>query len=72
MNCPRCDGEIPDGARFCIACGNALFASCPECGTELRRQVQEVVDHIANCCGTPELCRTFLGSAKVQDLLKDM
>jgi len=40
MNCPRCDGENPDGARFCMACGGALFASCPECGTELPAQAR--------------------------------
>jgi len=40
MNCPRCDGENPDGARFCMACGNPFFAPCPECGTELPAQAR--------------------------------
>ena len=40
MNCPLCNGENPEGARFCMACGNAMFASCPECGTELPAQAR--------------------------------
>ena len=40
MNCPQCGGENPDGARFCMACGNSMFASCPECGTELPAQAR--------------------------------
>ena len=34
MDCPQCQGANPEGARFCMACGNALVASCPECGTQ--------------------------------------
>jgi len=40
MKCPRCDGENPDGARFCMVCGDALFALCPQCGTELPAQAR--------------------------------
>ena len=35
MDCPHCQVANPQGARFCMSCGNALFASCPECATEL-------------------------------------
>ena len=36
--CPKCGYELPDAARFCMGCGNALLEnntrSCPECGFE--------------------------------------
>ena len=40
MDCPRCHGENPEGARFCMSCGASLVAACPECGTELPGQVR--------------------------------
>jgi len=40
MDCPRCQAAIPEGAKFCMECGNPLFASCPECGTELPAQAR--------------------------------
>ena len=35
MNCRNCEFENPDGARFCMSCGNSLANVCPECATEL-------------------------------------
>ena len=35
MDCPHCQGANPEGARFCMSCGNALSSSCPQCKTEL-------------------------------------
>jgi eukaryotic-like serine/threonine-protein kinase len=34
MKCPKCAAELPDGARFCGACGQSLIAErkCPHCG----------------------------------------
>ena len=29
MNCPHCNAEIPDGARFCPACGSTLSQNTP-------------------------------------------
>ena len=40
MDCPSCQAAIPEGARFCMACGTPLIASCPECGTELPAQAR--------------------------------
>jgi membrane protease subunit (stomatin/prohibitin family) len=34
--CPRCNAQVPVGARFCPNCGNQLAVAqvfCPECGT---------------------------------------
>jgi len=30
--CGNCGTENPEGARFCMACGNALARNCPNCG----------------------------------------
>jgi class 3 adenylate cyclase/tetratricopeptide (TPR) repeat protein len=34
MRCRACQGENPEGARFCNQCGEALRAGCPSCGAE--------------------------------------
>ena len=33
MSCAGCGTENPAGARFCMACGEALERRCPNCGT---------------------------------------
>lgn len=30
--CPRCQTVSPTGAKFCLACGQALSRECPQCG----------------------------------------
>ena len=40
MECPRCEAEVLDGARFCMSCGSPMFAACPECGSELPAQAK--------------------------------
>lgn len=35
MDCSRCHNANPEGAKFCMSCGNPLTAVCPECGAEL-------------------------------------
>ena len=40
MDCSRCQGANPEGAKFCMSCGNPLIASCPECGAELPGQAR--------------------------------
>ncbi len=35
MQCPNCQTENPEGARFCFNCGTALAQSCKNCGTNL-------------------------------------
>ncbi len=34
MKCPKCQTESPEGAKFCIECGQSLQLEmvCPECG----------------------------------------
>jgi len=31
MTCARCQAEISAGARFCVACGEPICVSCPQC-----------------------------------------
>ncbi len=32
MHCPSCKADIPEGSKFCLQCGAALFGRCPSCG----------------------------------------
>lgn len=32
MQCPSCDQNNADDARYCLQCGGALQAACPQCG----------------------------------------
>ena len=34
MNCPNCQFENREGAKFCGKCGHKFEITCPECGTE--------------------------------------
>ena len=33
MDCPGCQFENPQGAKFCVECGNRLEVICPQCQT---------------------------------------
>jgi class 3 adenylate cyclase/ribosomal protein L40E len=35
MKCPKCQHENPDGAKFCMECGDKLDNVCPKCGAKL-------------------------------------
>jgi class 3 adenylate cyclase/tetratricopeptide (TPR) repeat protein len=35
VHCPSCQGENPEGSRFCLQCGAGLGAQCGACGAEL-------------------------------------
>ena len=32
MQCPKCQFENPEGAKFCVECGNKIEIICPQCG----------------------------------------
>ncbi len=32
MKCPKCQFEIPEGAKFCNECGSKLEIACSSCG----------------------------------------
>ena len=34
MNCPNCQFENREGAKFCGKCGHKFEITCPECGTQ--------------------------------------
>ena len=33
--CPKCQANISDTAKFCMECGASLIAKCARCGAEL-------------------------------------
>ncbi len=35
MQCPQCNKDNPQSAKFCLKCGTKLVAVCPKCGTKL-------------------------------------
>ena len=35
MNCPNCQTDNPDQAKFCFNCGTPLALTCSNCGTSL-------------------------------------
>src|SRR5215471_8066163 len=47
MRCPSCGSENPEGARFCIECGNPFQPRCPSCGVENLPQAK-----FCAACGT--------------------
>ena len=32
MQCPKCQTNNPENAKFCIECANPLEIKCPQCG----------------------------------------
>ena len=47
MQCPECNAENPEDARFCLNCGPTLATAYPQCGTELPSQAR-----FCFACGT--------------------
>ncbi len=47
MQCPQCQHENREGARFCDECGSPLALNCPVCETENRPGAK-----FCNECGT--------------------
>ena len=33
MQCPKCQFENPEGAKFCVECGNKIEIICPKCSS---------------------------------------
>src|SRR5947208_2487678 len=48
MQCPQCQHDNREQARFCEGCGTRLLARCSECGTELGPGAR-----FCSECGTP-------------------
>ena len=40
MECSRCGDANPDGANFCMSCGETLARLCPSCNTEVPPQAR--------------------------------
>ncbi len=48
MECPRCQAENREGARFCRECGALLGVVCASCGAEV-----QAGSKFCDGCGTP-------------------
>jgi predicted ATPase/class 3 adenylate cyclase len=48
VNCPRCQAENRDGARFCRGCGAPFAAVCSACGAKV-----EAGSRFCDTCGAP-------------------
>src|SRR5512132_3815064 len=48
MNCPLCQAENREGARFCRECGALFAAVCSSCGAKI-----EAGSKFCDNCGTP-------------------
>jgi ABC-type oligopeptide transport system substrate-binding subunit/class 3 adenylate cyclase/tetratricopeptide (TPR) repeat protein len=40
MECPQCNTENPEAARFCLNCGARMALTCPQCGADLPPQAK--------------------------------
>jgi uncharacterized membrane protein YqiK len=38
MHCPSCGGQLPEGAKFCKHCGDAVAIQCRNCGSSVPAQ----------------------------------
>jgi len=61
MNCPACQHENRDGAKFCEECASPLKRSCGGCGAELRPTAK-----FCDECGAPVAGRPESGSGSAQ------
>lgn len=48
MRCPHCEQDNPATARFCLACGERLPATCARCRAELPARARYCIE-----CGSP-------------------
>lgn len=40
MNCPKCQKENPENAKFCIECGSPMVFFCPQCGATIQAKTK--------------------------------
>lgn len=46
MQCPKCQSDNKDGAKFCGKCGSKLALICHQCNSE-----NDIDNHFCNECG---------------------
>jgi class 3 adenylate cyclase len=63
MNCPRCQTENPENARYCLNCGLALVRHCSNCQTELLPGAR-----FCMACGQPVLEQTPVDADRLNKL----
>jgi uncharacterized membrane protein YvbJ len=58
MQCPWCQAENREGARFCRECGTGFGAVCSSCGAKI-----DVGSKFCDICGAPLAASSPVGSA---------
>jgi predicted amidophosphoribosyltransferase len=46
LQCPKCQRDNREGAKFCEACGTELSLACPNCGNTPERQKQKMLEAV--------------------------
>ena len=65
MNCPNCQTDNPESARFCSSCGHSLTLNCPNCSTENSLNANFCIN-----CGQPILAQEQDGVDSQDKLLQ--
>jgi class 3 adenylate cyclase/tetratricopeptide (TPR) repeat protein len=58
MQCPNCQAENPEKAKFCQECGEKLSARCPQCNAELPPNAKFCLECGAKVSAPPPLAAT--------------
>src|SRR5215210_9560854 len=53
MQCPQCEVQSPDRAKFCLECGTPLDLTCTQCSAELPPNAKFCPE-----CGHPAVTRS--------------
>ena len=72
MECTRCQTVAPEGAKFCMSCGNALTPACPQCGTELPPEARFCLNCGHQMAQSPTPVETPAGGGLEQYIPKEL
>jgi predicted ATPase/class 3 adenylate cyclase len=70
MICPKCQTDLPDGAKFCKECGQKIEMACPECGKSLPPNSKFCLE-CGNDLSKPFVSNESLDSSQQPDLPPD-
>ncbi len=70
MECPKCQFDNSEGAKFCNECGHKLELACPKCDN-VNRSESKFCDACGHDLSKPFVCKKSLESSKPSDMLSD-
>ena len=71
MECPKCQFENREGAKFCNECGHKLELACPKCDN-VNRSESKFCDACGHDLSKPFVCKKSLESSQPSDMLSDI